>query len=76
MNSNKAEQIALLKEFESLLQQDQAAKVRELIERVAQLFKRRVRARKSVLDTLARKVLGCGLSGMIFKGKTRLGSRD
>jgi hypothetical protein len=69
MNANKAEKIALLKEFENLLQQDQAAKVRELIERVAQLFKKRVRARKLKLDALARKVLGCGLSGMIFKGK-------
>lgn len=69
MNSNKAEEIALLEEFESLLQQDQAAKVRELIERIAQLFKKRVRARKLKLDALAKKALGCGLSGMIFEGK-------
>jgi hypothetical protein len=69
MNSNKAEETALLEEFENLLQQDQAAKVRELIERVAQLFKKRVRARKLKLDACARKVLGCGLSGMIFEGK-------
>jgi hypothetical protein len=56
MNSNTDEDIASLKEFESLLQQDQAEKVRELIERVAQLFRRRVRARKFKLDALARRV--------------------
>ena len=67
--SNKAQEIKLLEEFENLLAQDQAAKVRELIERVARLFKKRVRARKLKLDALARKVLGCGLSGMIFEGK-------
>jgi hypothetical protein len=69
-NSNKAEEIALLEEFENLLQQDKAAKVRELIERVAQLLKKRVRARKLKLDILARKVLGYGLSGMTFEGKS------
>ena len=68
-NSGKAEEIALLEEFENLLQQGQAAKVRELIDSVAQLFKKRAQARKSKLDALARKVFGCGLSGMIFEGK-------
>jgi hypothetical protein len=68
-NSNKAEEFALLKEFEHLLQQGQAAQVRELIERVAQLFRKRVQARKLRLDTLARKAFGCGLNGMLFEGK-------
>jgi hypothetical protein len=67
--SNKAQEIALLQEFENLLARDQAAKVRELIERVAQLFKKRVRARKLKLDARVREVLGCGLGGVIFENK-------
>jgi hypothetical protein len=62
-------QLDEMKYFESLLTEEQSVRLRNTIRRIADIFRKRLKARKATISTRAQKVLGVGLGGIRFQNK-------